>query len=605
MQGLGGLAGSKLIGMVPQKFWSLLTPEQRRAGMVVLGLMLIGMVLETLGIGLVIPTLALMTQSDLVVRYPVLVPWLNSLGNPSHERLVIVGMLVLVGVYAARTLFLGFLAWRQARFIYQVQVELSERLFTGYLHQPYTFHLQRNSAQLINNVVTETNLFTHTGLYGAMTLLTELLVLVGIAALLIAVEPIGALLVVSTLGLASWGFSCFTRDRIMRWGEARQSHEGLRIQHLQQGLGGAKDVKLLGREGDFLAQFHLHNAGSARVGQRQTTLQALPRLWLELLAVAGLAGLVLTMIGQGKPMEDLLPMLGLFGAAAFRVMPSVGRMLISIQNVRYALPVIDTLGKEIRLLAETPAPRRGQPLPFNNTLALDLVGFRYPATEAQALRGVSLSIPRGGSVGFIGGSGAGKSTLVDIVLGLLTPVSGTVKVDGVDIRTNLRGWQDQIGYVPQAIYLTDDTLRRNVAFGLPNDQIDEAAVWRAIHAAQLEQFIDELPQGLDTLVGEHGVRLSGGQRQRIGIARALYHDPPVLVLDEATSSLDTFTERGFMEAVRALQGDKTLLIVAHRLSTVERCDRLYRLEQGRVVEEGETAVVLGRIPAVPIEESHG
>jgi ABC-type multidrug transport system fused ATPase/permease subunit len=318
---------------------------------------------------------------------------------------------------------------------------------------------------------------------------------------------------------------------------------------------------------------------------------ALPRLWLELLAVTGLAALVLAMIGQGKPLDALLPTLGLFAAAAFRLMPSVNRILTSLHSLRFSLPVIDTIYNEFRLLGATMAPQRGERLSFDSGLALDQVKFRYPAAEALALRGVSLAIQPGTSVGFIGGSGAGKSTLVDIILGLLVPASGSVTIDGVDIQTNLRGWQDQIGYVPQSIFLTDDTLRRNVAFGLPADQIDEAAVLRAIRAAQLEQFVNDLPQGLDTIVGERGVRLSGGQRQRIGIARALYHDPPVLVLDEATSSLDTTTERGVMEAVRALHGKKTLLIVAHRLTTVEHCDRLFRLERGRVVQEGSFAQV--------------
>ena len=226
-------------------------------------------------------------------------------------------------------------------------------------------------------------------------------------------------------------------------------------------------------------------------------------------------------------------------------------------------------------------------------IVLEAVSFRYPSVEARALTCVSTVIPRGSTVGFIGQSGAGKSTLVDILLGLLTPESGTVRVDGIDIQANLRGWQDQIGYVPQSVFLTDDTLRRNVAFGLPSEQIDDAAVWRALRAAQLETFVNELPQGLDNVVGERGIRLSGGQRQRIGIARALYHDPAVLVLDEATSSLDVATEEVVMEAVRALHGAKTIIIVSHRLSTVEQCDQVYRLEQGRVVEEGKAAMVLG------------
>ncbi len=578
-----------------QKFWHLLTPEQRRSAAVLLGLMFVGMLLEVLGIGLVIPVLALMTQADLATRYPALAPWLNSLGNPGHERLVIVGMLALVGVYAFKTLFLAFFAWWQMRFVYGLQAALSQRLYIGYLHQPYTFHLQRNSAQLIRNVVNETRLFTD-ALMAGMIVLTETLVLLGVFALLLAIEPLGAVLVVSTLGLAGWGINHVTRGRIVRWGKAHQYHEGMRIQHLQQGLGGVKDVKLLGRESDFLAQYWFHNAESAAMGRRQATLQSLPRLGLELLAIIGLAALVLVMIGQGKPLDTLLPTLGVFAAAAFRIMPSVARVLTATQSLRYALPVLDNLHSEVSRLSIA-SPRRTEPLLFNDALVLDRISFHYPSADTPALREISLSIPRGSSIGFIGGSGAGKSTLVDIILGLLTPVSGTVKVNNTDIQTNLRGWQDQIGYVPQSIFLTDDTLRRNVAFGLPDDQIDDSAVWRAIRAAQLEQFVNALPQGLDTLVGERGIRLSGGQRQRIGIARALYYDPPMLVLDEATSSLDTFTERGVMDAVRALQGDKTLLIVAHRLSTVEHCDRLFRLEQGMVVEEGETAAMLRKVSA--------
>lgn len=554
--------------------------------------MLIGMLLETLGVGLVVPALALMTQNDLATKYPILKPWLASLGNPSRDHLVVGGMLVLVSAYAVKTLFLAFLAWRQAHFVFGLQANFSQRLFAGYLYQPYTFHLQRNSAQLIRNTINQVGEIT-TVIQQSLMLVTEMLVLLGISALLLKVEPLGALLVVSILGLSGWGINRVTHGHILRWGVAFQRHEGMRIQHLQQGLGGAKDIKLLGRESDFLAQYQLHNAGSSRLSRNQTVLGALPRLWLELLAVTGLAVLVLVMIWQGKPMESLLPTLGLFAAAAFRIMPSVNRVLAAVQSIRFYLPAIDILHREFCLLDATDIPQRGQHLPFENALVLDRVSFKYPTAETAALRGISLSIPRGASVGFIGGSGAGKSTLVDTILGLLTPNSGTIKINGADIQTNLRGWQDQIGYVPQTIYLTDDTLRRNVAFGLPADQIDEAAVWHAIRAAQLEQFVQELPQGLETQVGERGVRLSGGQRQRIGIARALYHDPAVLVLDEATSSLDTATEHDVMEAVRALHGDKTIIIVAHRLSTVEHCDRLFRLEKGMVVEEGETATVLG------------
>ena len=574
----------------PGKFWQLLRPHQQGSAVVLLGLMLIGMVIETLGIGLVIPTLVVMTQNDLSARYPALVPWLDIVGNPSREALVIYGMLILVAAYGIKAIFLAFLAWRQARFVFRLQADVSQRLFEGYLRQPYTFHLRHNSAQLIRNTIGHVDGFSNVVRHGLFAV-TELLVFVGIAVLLLVVEPAGAVLLASTLGLAAWGFNLVTRHHILRWGEARELHEGRRIQHLQQGLGGAKDVKLLGREEDFLAQYRLHNAGSAKVGERHATLMALPRLWLELLAVTGLAALVLVMIGQNQALENLLPTAGLFGVAAFRLMPSITRVLIGIQNVRFFLPVIDTLHRDICLLdADPPADQSELGFPFRETLTLDHVSFRYESAATPALSDISMTVRQGTSVGFIGTTGAGKSTLVDVILGLLTQDAGAVRVDGVDIQTNLRGWQNQIGYVPQSIFLTDDTIRRNVAFGLPIEQIEEAAIKRAVAAAQLDRFVMDLPQGLDTVVGERGIRLSGGQRQRIGIARALYHDPSVLVLDEATSSLDTDTESNVMESVRALHGEKTILIVAHRLSTVKHCDRLFRLDSGRVVEEGEATV---------------
>ncbi len=575
-----------------QKFWQLLTSDQRRATFILLIWMLFGMLLETLGIGLVIPAIAIMTQGDLVTEYPVLVPWLNSIGNPQQDQLVIFGMLILVAVYAFKALFLGFLAWRQMDFIYGMQASLSKRMFTGYLRMPYSFHLQRNSAQLIRNVMSETGVFTHTGLTGGMILLTELFVIFGISVLLFFVTPLGTIIVVSIIGIVGWIFIKFTRRYTLRWGEARQLHEGLRLQHIQQGLGGVKDVKLLGREKNFFTQYEVHNIGSARVGQYQATLQAFPRLLIELLAVIGLSALIITMIGQGIPMDTLLPTIGLFAAAAFRLMPSVNRLLSGIQSVRYSIPVIDTLHSELEHMSTIKPPLNSQSMPFEQEVTLNHVCFSYPSSEALALNDVSLTIAKGTSVGFIGGSGMGKSTLVDIILGLLTPVSGSVKVDGIDIQKSLRNWQNYIGYVPQSIFLTDDTLRRNIAFGLSDEQIDETDVLHSIKAAQLEQLINDSPQGLDTIVGERGIRLSGGQRQRIGIARALYHDPQVLVLDEATSSLDTATESDVMDAVKMLQGDKTIIIVAHRLSTVSQCDRLFTLEKGEVVEEADTFKVL-------------
>jgi ABC-type multidrug transport system fused ATPase/permease subunit len=290
--------------------------------------------------------------------------------------------------------------------------------------------------------------------------------------------------------------------------------------------------------------------------------------------------------------------LGLFGAAAFRLLPAVNRLINNFQIINVSRPQVDEVFKDLDLPEQSNHENSDRSV-LGNEITVDDISFSYSESLKDAVSGVSVKIGRGEAVGFIGPSGSGKSTLIDILLGLLEPKSGKVLVDGRDIYDDLRSWQDQIGYVPQSIFLTDDTLRRNIAFGLSKEKIDDDAVKSAIRLAQLEEFVASLPEGMETLVGERGVRLSGGQRQRIGIARALYHNPDVLVLDEATSSLDTETEHGVMQAVQALQGDKTVIIVAHRLSTVEYCDRLYRLENAHIVDEGTFSEVTSRAKDLP------
>lgn len=579
------------------EIYGLLNVGERRRIIVLFSLMVVGMGLEMLGIGLIIPAVTLLLQTAPSETYPPLAVVVEMLGQPTQVQLITGAMLLLVGVYLVKALFLGFLAWYQNDFAFGVQRHISRELFATYLYQPYVFHLQRNSAQLIRNAVNEVHKLWFLILNPTLVVLGEGLVLVGVTCLLFIVEPIGALIVVLVLGCAAWGFHLYTRGRLLRLGIARQHHDGQRIQELQQGLGGVKEAKLLGRESGFLAKYEEHNAESARVEQFQATLQLLPRLWIELLAVTGLATLIITMLMQGQAAASIVPTLGLFAAAAFRLMPSAYRVLGAVQNLPYGMPVIKMLREELKLTSELPANAEASvnsqvANSFKNDIRLVDVDYMYPSSPEFALKGLNISIRKGDSIGFVGPSGSGKSTLVDIVLGLLTPTSGEVRVDKKNIQTGLRSWQDQIGYVPQSVYLTDDTLRNNVAFGIPSDQIDEGAVARAVQAAQLDTFVANQPHGLDTVVGERGVRLSGGQLQRIGIARALYHDPSVLVLDEATSALDTLTEKGVMDSVEALQGSKTLLIVAHRLSTVEHCSRLYQLDRGRVIAEGAPAQLL-------------
>ena len=560
------------------KLISLFTPSQQRAALILVVLMLGGMVLETLGIGLVVPAMMLFTQADLAVRFPRVSQFLASAGLTDRNHLIVAGMLTVAAVFTLKCFYVAFVTAWQMRFVYGVQADISRRLFVGYLYKPYTFHLQRNSSELVKNVINATNELTMTGLVAVLILATECLVLSGIGLLLLYVEPVGALLAAGFLAIFGYTFNRATRRGIRRAGVAKQDHEEKRIRYMQQALGGAKELKLLGREQGAVTQYTTHNEASARIGQYQATLQALPRLWLELLAVLGLVVLVLTLVWQGKPIDGLIPTIGMFAAAAFRLIPSLYRILGSLQYLRYSIPIIDTLHAELNEANPTPLTTKPAGVDFSGEVTAVDVSVRYPQSESRAIANVSFTIAKGTTVGFIGGSGAGKSTLVDALLGLLPLDHGQILADGIDIHSDLRRWQDQIGYVPQSIFLTDDSVRRNIAFGLPDEAIDESAVRRAVLASQLDEFMAQLPAGLDTVVGERGVRLSGGQRQRIGIARALYHNPGILVLDEATSSLDAETENGVMQAISALHGSKTILIVTHRPNTLKYCDRVIRVE---------------------------
>ncbi len=564
----------------------LLSVSQKRQLILIGILLLIGMVFEMAGLGVLIPALGIMLNSNISSDYPGIRPYLEMLGNPTQIRLVIWGMMFLVFIYLIKAIFLAFLSWKQNKFSADMAADLSRKLFKGYLKQSYAFHLERNSAQLLRNVQTEISLFNAVA-QSAIALTTEFSLIIAVAVMLIFIEPLGATVVMAFLVFSAVIFQRIIKNYLLNWGLTRQKNDGLMNQHLLQGLGGVKDVKLLGREENFVSEYSNHNIARFKILAKQNTLGQLPRLYLELLAVIGLAGLVILMVMQNKSLELLLPTLGIFIASAFRMIPSFNRIMGAMQQIKYAQPVVTLLYEEFKMInSNVFKSQLAKKINFKNDIVVRDVSFKYKTANSYALDGINIIIKKGESVGFIGSSGSGKSSLVDIVLGLLHPDKGKILVDGKDINENFRGWQDEIGYVPQTIYLTDDSLRRNIAFGIADSEIDEEALISSLKAAHLDGFVATLSDGLDTFVGERGVRLSGGQRQRIGIARALYYDPPVLVLDEATSALDSETEMGVMEAVNALHGNKTLIIVAHRLSTVESCDRIYRLDHGKVVDEG-------------------
>ena len=556
-------------------------PGERRRLVYIWFLILIGMFLETFSLGLIIPFIGLLSQENYRESIPA---FFEFFGNPDQRDMLLYAMVAIAVVYVLKSIFLYYSAYAQRRFIYQTAGRITQAAFETYLRQPYAYHLERNSATLIRNVENARSIISG-GLDPSLVLLTDGLVAAGLLAMLFVVEPLGTLCILVLFILAGLGLQLSTRNRIAQWGKARKFHAGKVLQHLQQGLNGAKEIKVLGRERKFLDDHESHLKLSFDVDRRYVMLQSLPRLFFESVAVVGLAVLVIVMVSSGDEIKDILPTLGLFAATAFRVMPAIGRVIASVQAIGYNKAFMRTVYSD-SLLPRDVSHSEGGRLSFKHEIEVRNVSFRYSSAHRPSLSSINIKIGKGEAVGIIGASGAGKSTFVDVLLGLLSPEQGKVLVDGVDIQNNLRSWQDHIGYVPQSIYLVDDTLARNVAFGLPDDLVDHDAVARSIKAAQLDEFVATLPDGINTIVGERGVRLSGGQRQRIGIARALYNDPEILVLDEATSSLDTETEQGVMDAVKELLGTKTIVIIAHRTTTVSYCTKVYKMDKAQIVGSG-------------------
>jgi ABC-type multidrug transport system fused ATPase/permease subunit len=567
---------------------AILNPKQKKTGIYIFLMMLLGMVLETIGVASIFPLITILQDPKRIESLSAIIPAgsLELLLSHTNGTRVIALMLLIAVFFIVKNTFLAVLSYRQAKFAFGLQSDISQRLFSIYIRQSYLFHLDKNSAQLIRNTTTEVNAVTFNLILPALYLSSEVLVVCGLAALLLWLEPIGALTALGVLGIAGFIFHLATSRRAQECGKSRQYHEGQRIQHLQQGFGAIKEVKLLGCENEFLSRFHVHAEAYARAGRTNVTLQQLPKLWVEMLAILGLFLLIITMLAQGREYNTLIPTLGLFAAAAFRLMPSISRILTYLQNIKFATPVIDLLYAEI--VGSNPIEKLGinkskvaleSP---NQFLELKNLSYSYPGMANKAINKLSLKIMEFETIGIYGSSGSGKTTLIDLILGLLEPASGLIAYSGISIFEDIRAWQKTIGYVPQSIFLTDDTILRNIAFGIPDNLIDINTVWDVLEAAQLSDFVKTLPEGLNTITGERGVKLSGGQRQRVGLARALYRKPKVLVLDEATSALDTQTEEGVMSAIGRLHNHMTIIIVAHRISTFKYCDNVFRLESGEI-----------------------
>lgn len=463
------------------------------------------------------------------------------------------------------------------------------KLFRVYLSRSLAFHFRNNSALLLRNATSGINQSLG-AVRIALLLGLDLLLMVGALALLIVIEPEATLGAAAVLGVVSLTFFKIGSPVFRRWGERAMILEGSLIRWISQSFNGIRDVKLFHANEYLLNKVGNVAREAADVQSRMETSVQIPRLLIETVVVIGFLGIVLAFAATSRTPQEIISTVGIFGMAALRLMPSLNRILTAATQLRQRAAFIATIHDDLTHMDEismhSPDGSRQPELPFKHEIRIDNVVYSYPDTEHAVLRGANLTIGKGKSVGFIGSSGAGKSTLMDIILGFLKPESGRILIDGKNAYDNIAGWQKHIGFVPQQVFVMDDTIRRNIAFAVDDENIDDLRIKTVLEMTQLEQFVNDLPEGLDTMLGEHGTRLSGGQRQRVAIARALYHDPDVLVFDEATSALDNVTEQEITRAIETLAGDKTILIVAHRLSTVKNCDQIVFMKDGEIVATG-------------------
>lgn len=577
-----------------RKLLDLLDARERRNA-VLMFLMMLGMgIMEVVGVVSVVPFIAVAAKPELVESNKYLAAIYELLGFTEFEHfLVFLGLCVFVLV-VGRLAFTALTHWAMARFSNMRSYTLSSRLLRGYMGRPYSFFLNRHSADLSKTVLSEVNQVIGKSLMPALNLTAYSVVALLLICLVVVVDPFVALSAVVVLG-GAYGLIYFgLRGYISRLGVERVGSNRERFQVAQEALGGIKDVKVLGLEDGYLRGFSQPAKRFARVQAMSAILGEIPQFAMRAVIFGGMLLLVIgLLLAHEGDLGSVLPVIALYAYAGTRLIPALQKVYKASLSLRFGKHALDLLHEDLvetQQAGVSPTARlhspQPDPIPLSKELKLDDISFTYSGGEKTALDGLNLTIPARTTVGLVGATGAGKTTVVDLILGLLEPQEGQLLVDGCRVK-DLRAWQRNIGYVPQSIFLSDDSVASNIAFGVPEKKINMEAVERAARIAELHDFvINELPKGYATLVGERGVRLSGGQRQRIGIARALYHDPGVLVLDEATSALDNVTEKAVMDAVHNLGHRKTIIIIAHRLTTVRECDEIFLLDHGRLVDQG-------------------
>jgi ABC-type multidrug transport system fused ATPase/permease subunit len=576
-----------------KKLLMLFNKREKKKLLVLFFMIIVAALLETVGIGIIVPFVGIVTDPSIIQKNAVLSYTYNLFDFQSTNAFMMFSVVLLLLIFLLKNLYLVLFQYTQFRVILNQQVKLSRTLFNEYLTKPYTFHLQRNSANLLRNLNGEVPRVFQGIIISGFQLFTELLVITCILGLLLVTAPVATMTASILLGSSVVLFFKLFRKKISQLGKEQQIVSGMLIKWVNQGLGASKEIKVSGKESFFINAYTKQSQIKVKNSIYLSMLDSVPRYFIETILVSTVLLTMLIIVFQGVTATELVSTMALFAMAAFRLMPSISRVVSLITLIKTSQPALSVVYEDLFMNKEKSEDTGGiykfkkskinsGKKTYIDSIKLEEVSFRYPDQKEYSVNDITLTIPIGKSVALIGESGAGKTTIVDIILGLFQPEKGRVLVDGKNLYEQKSLWQQKIGYIPQAIYLSDDTIRGNIAFGISSEQIDDEAVWKALEQAQLKKFVKSLPNKLDTNVGERGVRLSGGQRQRIGIARALYHNPEILFMDEATSSLDNETEKEIMRAIDELKGEKTLIIIAHRLSTIENCDLVFKINNGRL-----------------------
>lgn len=574
-----------------KKLIFLLSSDERKQAGLLLVMILIMALLDMIGVASILPFMAVLTNPTLVETNNVLSTMFkvsNIIGvDNNQEFLFALGVLVLF-LLVISLAFKAITSYAQARFVQMRQYSIGKRLVEGYLNQPYSWFLNRNSADLGKTILSEIEVVVGGGITPVMELIAKGTVTISLLSLLIIADPKLSLIVGFSLGGVYGAIYKLSRNYLNRIGKERLKDNQLRFTAISEAFGAAKEVKVGGLEEIYIKRFsnpaqnYARNLASARV------ISQLPRYALEAIAFGGVMLVILYLMSKTGSFNNALPLISLYVFAGYRLMPAFQQIYNSFNAVTFVGPSIDKLYEDIKSLKSFNSSEQRNILPLENKITLKNIHYNYPNSSRTTLKNLNISIPAKTTVGLVGATGSGKTTTVDIILSLLEPQKGILKVDDQIItKNNSRAWQRSIGYVPQHIYLSDNTVGANIAFGVEAKNIDKGIIEKVSKIANLHEFVmKELPKNYETTIGERGVRLSGGQRQRIGIARALYHNPKVLILDEATSALDNLTEKAVMDAIDNLSKNITIILIAHRLSTVKKCDKIFMLEKGELKDEG-------------------